>query len=157
MSPSSTEQTLSQPPEVVGFLEVWSTSDLHQSLPSRPPHEDTCAKRTEPQVPAAEVRGLLQIEPLRAGDQPQEAAEGVHMRFRFLLSRPTLRALGRLGLYTGGSDRINPPGEDRWSQGYIELYCPRCTWTKRVARNMKPRHYDTCPRHKISKRRGGRR
>jgi hypothetical protein len=155
MMPSSTEQTLSQQDQVVGFLELCSGSSLRQSLPNRPLQEDTCIERADRQVPAAEVRGLLRIEAVCVEDRSQGTAEGVHMRFRVLLSRQTLRTLVRLGLYTGSSDRIRPPGDDRWNQGYVELYCPRCTWTKRVSRYMKPRHYDTCPRHKISKRRSG--
>jgi hypothetical protein len=155
MKPPSTKQALSERSQVVGLLEVRSGPYLRQGLPNRPFHEDTGADRADRQVPAAVVSGLLCIESVRAEDRSQGAAEGVHMRFRVLLSRQTLRTLARLGLYTGSSDRIRPPGDDRWNQEYVELYCPKCTWTKRVSRYMKPRHYDTCPRHKISKRRSG--
>jgi hypothetical protein len=155
MRPPSSTPTPSDRDRVVGSLEVRSGPYLRLGLLNRSFHEDTCGENADRQIPAAVFRGLLRIEPVRADDRSQGAAEGVDMRFRVLVSRQTLRTLVRMGLYTGSSDRIRPPGDDRWNRGYVELYCPQCTWTKRVSRYMKPRHYDKCPQHKISKRRSG--
>jgi hypothetical protein len=129
---------------------VAASADYGPALPSRALHEDTFrwVDGVDWQAPVV-LQTELRIERVATADRP----EGVEMRFRLPLSKRTLRQLGRLGLYTGSSDRITPPGRDRRNVGMVNLYCPRCLWQDSVPRGMKAKHYPKCPWHKISKKR----